>query len=394
MSQGTASSGLAQAGGAIQAPPGRGRRGSAIRLGGLAVVLVIAVIFPLVVTNALYTQFAVNTVIYVGAVAAWNLFSGYTGYIALGNAVFFGVGAYTVGLLTQHWKLAGGDIFALLPLGGLVAALIAVPLGLIALRVRRHTFVVITIAFFFIFQLMAFNLSFTGGNQGVSSPFFLWSASDYNNPFYYVGLIIAVLTITLSWLIRNSRFGLQLLAIRDDEDRARGLGVRTMKIKLIAYCISGGITGMIGGLWWFFIGQALPETAFNPLFDLTVALMAFLGGFGTLAGPVIGALLLEPLQQWIGITFTNGYTSDIVLGVLFLAVILFLPRGIVPTGREFVTKWRAVRARRHEPAPGGPAPGGPAPGGSSPPGSPAVSRTAAPGADAPSTGTPSTGGVR
>jgi branched-chain amino acid transport system permease protein len=333
-------------------------------------------------------------VIYVGAVAAWNLFSGYTGYIALGNAVFFGVGAYTVGLLTQHWKLAGGDIFALLPLGGLAAALIAVPLGLIALRVRRHTFVVITIAFFFIFQLMAFNLSFTGGNQGVSSPFFLWSASDYNNPFYYVGLIIAVLTITLSWLIRNSRFGLQLLAIRDDEDRARGLGVRTMKIKLIAYCISGGITGMIGGLWWFFIGQALPETAFNPLFDLTVALMAFLGGFGTLAGPVIGALLLEPLQQWIGITFTNGYTSDIVLGVLFLAVILFLPRGIVPTGREFVTKWRAVRARRHEPAPGGPAPGGPAPGGSSPPGSPAVSRTAAPGADAPSTGTPSTGGVR
>jgi branched-chain amino acid transport system permease protein len=167
-----------------------------------------------------------------------------------------------------------------------------------------------------------------------------------------------------------------------------------MKIKLIAYCISGGIAGMIGGLWWFFIGQALPETAFNPLFDLTVALMAFLGGFGTLAGPVIGALLLEPLQQWIGITFTNGYTSDIVLGVLFLAVILFLPRGIVPTGREFVTKWRAVRARRHEPAPGGPAPGGPAPGGSSPPGSPAVSRTAAPGADAPSTGTPSTGGVR
>jgi branched-chain amino acid transport system permease protein len=389
MSQGTVSPGQAQAGGTIQAPAGRGGRATAIRLGGLAVLLVIAAIFPLVVTNALYTQFAVNTVIYVGAVAAWNLFSGYTGYIALGNAVFFGVGAYTVGLLTQHWKLPGGDIFALLPLGGLVAALVAVPLGVIALRVRRHTFVVITIAFFFIFQLMAFNLSFTGGNQGVSSPFFLWSASDYNNPFYYVGLIIAVLTITLSWMIRNSRFGLQLLAIRDDEDRARGLGVRTMKIKLIAYCISGGITGMIGGLWWFFIGQALPETAFNPLFDLTVALMAFLGGFGTLAGPVLGALILEPLQQWIGITFTNGYTSDIVLGVLFLAVILFLPRGIVPTGGEFLTKWRAVRARRHEPAAGGPAP----------PGSPAVSRPAAPGADAPttgtpSTGTPSTGGVR
>ncbi|HEX9352912.1 MAG TPA: branched-chain amino acid ABC transporter permease [Streptosporangiaceae bacterium] len=391
MSQGTVNASPAQVGGAIEPPAGRDRWATAIRLGLLAVLLMIAAIFPLVITNALYTQFAVDTMIYVGAVAAWNLFSGYSGYIALGHAVFFGSGAYTVGLLTRQWKLPGGDIFALLPLGGLVAALIAVPLGLIALRVRRHTFVVITIAFFFIFQLMAFNLSFTGGNQGVSSPFFLWSATDYNNPFYYVGLIIAVATITLSWLIRNSRFGLQLLAIRDDEDRARGLGVRTMKVKLIAFAISGGITGMIGGLWWYFIGQALPETAFNPLFDLTVALMAFLGGFGTLAGPVLGALLLEPLQQWIGITFTNGYTSDIVLGVLFLVVILFLPRGIVPTGTELVTKWRAVQARRREPAPGGPAPGG-----SAPPGSPAVSRTTTGTASTgtPSAGTPSAGGAR
>jgi branched-chain amino acid transport system permease protein len=394
MSQGTVNAGPTQADGTVREPAGRDRRATAIRLGLLGVLLVIAAIFPLVITNALYTQFAVDTMIYVGAVAAWNLFSGYTGYIALGHAVFFGTGAYTVGLLTKQWKLPGGDIFLLLPVGGLVAALVAVPLGLIALRVRRHTFVVITIAFFFIFQLMAFNLSFTGGNQGLSSPFFLWSATDYNNPFYYVGLIIAVGTITLSWLIRNSRFGLQLLAIRDDEDRARGLGVRTMKVKLTAFVISGGITGMIGGLWWFFIGQALPETAFNPIFDLTVALMAFLGGFGTLAGPVLGALILEPLQQWIGITFTNGYTSDIVLGVLFLAVILFMPRGIVPTGTEYVTRWRAAQARRRETAAGGTAP----------PGNPAASRPAAPATGtpaqgstatgSPTTGTPSTGGAR
>jgi branched-chain amino acid transport system permease protein len=401
---GPAEPGPVQPGGTAAAPARRDRRATGAKLGGLAILLVVAAIFPLVITNALYTQFAVNTMIYVGAVAAWNLFSGYSGYLSLGTAVFFGSGAYTVGLLANHWKLPGADIFLLLPLGGLVAALIAVPLGLIALRVRRHTFVVITIAFFFIFQLMAFNLSFTGGNQGVSSPFFLWSASTYNNPFYYVGLVIAVATIVLSWLIRNSRFGLQLLAIRDDEDRARGLGVRTMRVKLTAFAISGGIVGMIGGLWWFFIGQALPETAFNPLFDLTVALMAFLGGFGTLAGPVLGALILEPLQQWIGITFTNGYTSDIVLGVLFLAVILFLPRGIVPTGTEYVTRWRAALARRRETAAGGSAPPGspaatraaapaistPAPG-SPAPGSPA---TGSPATGSPATGTPSTGGAR
>jgi branched-chain amino acid transport system permease protein len=329
-----------------------------LRLGGLAVLLVIAAVFPLVITNALYTQFAVDTLIFVAAVTAWNMFSGFSGYISLGHAVFFGTGAYAVGLLAIHWKVAGGDIFALLPLGGLAAAVVAVPFGLIALRVRRHTFVVITIAIFFIFQLMAYNLSFTGGNQGVSTPFFLWNAANYNNPFYYVALIIAVGSIVLAWLVRNSRFGLQLLAIRDDEDRARGLGVRAMRVKLTAFVVSGFVTGMIGGLWWFFIGQALPETVFDPNFDLSVALMGFLGGFGTLAGPVLGALILEPLQQWEAITFTNGYVAEITLGVIFLAVILFLPRGIIPTGKELLTRWRAIRERRGQPAPGAAVPPG------------------------------------
>jgi ABC-type branched-chain amino acid transport system, permease component len=229
-----------------QAPARRNRRATGVKLGGLAVLLVIAAIFPLVITNALYTQFAVNTMIYVGAVAAWNLFSGYSGYLSLGTAVFFGSGAYTVGLLANHWKLPGGDIFLLLPLGGLVAALIAVPLGLIALRVRRHTFVVITIAFFFIFQLMAFNFSFTGGSVGIPAPFLTWAPETYNNPFYYLALALAAGTALLSWLIYHSRFGLQLRAIRDDEDRARGLGVRAMRVKLSAFVISGVVTGIVG----------------------------------------------------------------------------------------------------------------------------------------------------
>jgi branched-chain amino acid transport system permease protein len=345
-----------------------GRAGDALRYGGPVLLVVIAAVFPLVVTNVLDTQIAVYTLIYVGAVVAWNLFSGYSGYVSLGHAVFFGSGAYTVGLLVQQWKLPGGDIFALLPLGGLVAALIAVPFGLIALRVQRHTFVVITIAIFFIFQLLAFNLSFTHGVNGLSSPFFLWGADNYNNPFYYAALIIAVGAIALSWLIRNSRFGLQLLAIRDDEGRARGLGVRTMQVKLTAFVISAGITGMLGGLWWYFLGQALPQTAFNPIFDVTVALMAFLGGFGTLVGPILGALILEPVLQWEAITFSGkaSYYGEMALGVLFLVVILFLPRGIVPTGRELVSRWQARHQQRQADA---------ATGGAPPPAGTAVPRT-------------------
>jgi branched-chain amino acid transport system permease protein len=173
-----------------------------------------------------------------------------------------------------------------------------------------------------------------------------WDASTYNNPFYYLAAVLAAGAIGVSWLIRRSRFGLQLRAIRDDEDRAAGLGVRAMPVKLTALVISAFITGMAGGLWVYFIGQAVPQFVFDPLFDLAVVLMAFFGGLGTVAGPVLGALVLEPTQQYLTSTESNGYESQILFGVIFLAVILFLPRGVLPTGAEYVTKARARLARR------------------------------------------------
>jgi branched-chain amino acid transport system permease protein len=314
---------------------------AALRWGAIAVLLIVAVIFPLVLTGQLVTQIAVDTLIFLGAAAAWNIFSGYTGYISLGHAVFFGAGAYTAAVAAQDWKLTGAKEFLLLPLGGAVAAVIAVPFGLIALRVKRHTFVVITIAVFFIFQLMAFNLSVTGGSVGIDAPFLTWAPNTYNNPFYYIALIIAVGTVGLSWLIRGSRFGLQLRAIRDDEDRARSLGVQAMRVKLAAFVISAAITGLIGGLWFFFIAQVLPQYGFDPLFDLSVALMAFIGGLGTVAGPVLGAVILEPAQQYLTLHYSNSYLSEIIWGALFLVVILFLPRGIIPTASEHLTAWRS-----------------------------------------------------
>jgi branched-chain amino acid transport system permease protein len=237
-------------------------------------------------------------------------------------------------------------VFALLPLAAVVAAVVAVPFGLVALRVRRHTFVVVTIAVFFIFQLMAFNFSFTGGTTGVSSPFLAWNPGTYNDPFYYLALAIGVGTVGLSWLIRGSRFGLQLRAIRDDEDRARGLGVRTMRVKLAAFVISAFVTGLLGGLWFYFISQVLPQSGFDPQFDLSVALIAFFGGLGTVSGPVLGALVLIPAQQYLTEQFTNDYLSQIVLGSLFLGVILLLPRGVIPTSSEKITSWRARRSGR------------------------------------------------
>ncbi len=315
------------------------------RAAGLAVLLAVVALIP-ADGNILLTQVGVLVLMYVGAAVAWNIFSGFTGYISLGAAVFFGTGVYTVALITKHLNLVGGTVFWLYPLGGLVAAVAAVPFGLIALRVRRHTFVVVTIAVFFIFQLMAYNFSWTGGAAGLIPPFLNWDAATVYDPFYYTAMLIAVVSAVLAWAIWGSRFGLQLRAIRDDEDRARGLGVRTMRVKLTAFVISAFIIGTLGGLYFYFQSDALPQYAFNPFFDLTIALMAFLGGFGTLSGPIFGALLLEPYLGWAQQQVNNTYAAQIVLGVLFLAVIILLPRGILPTVGEKLTAIQASLQRR------------------------------------------------
>jgi branched-chain amino acid transport system permease protein len=316
--------------------------GNLPKLSGLVLLAAAVVAFPQVFPNPAVTNYGVFTMIFVASAVAWNIFSGNTGYISLGQAVFYGSGAYTMGLAAKGWNITGDGVFALLPLCGAVGALIAVPFGLIALRVRRHTFIVLTIAVFFIFQLMAFNFTFTGSSSGLGSPFLTWPAATYNNPFYYIALGIAAGAVLIAWIIRRSRFGLQLRAIRDDEDRARGLGVKTMRVKLSAFVISGAITSMIGAVWFFYINQVEPQTGFNPLFDLTLALMAFLGGYGTISGAVLGAVIIEPLTLWLNTQpqFSGGYLSEILLGAVFLVVVLFMPRGIIPTGGEFITKIR------------------------------------------------------
>ena len=326
------------------------------RAAGLAVLLAVVAVIPLD-DNVVLTQVGVLVLMFVGAAVAWNIFSGFTGYISLGAAVFFGTGVYTVALITKHLNLVGGVVFALYPLGGLVAAVVAVPFGLVALRVRRHTFVVVTIAVFFIFQLMASNFSWTGGVTGISPQFLNWDATTVYNPFYYTALLIAVVAAVLAWAIWGSRFGLQLRAIRDDEDRARGLGVKTMRVKLTAFVISAFILGTLGGLYFYFQSDALPQYAFNPFFDLTIALMAFIGGFGTLSGPIFGALLLEPYLGWAQQQVSNTYAAQIVLGALFLVVIILLPRGILPTVGEKLTALRASRQRRATERGTGPPPG-------------------------------------
>jgi branched-chain amino acid transport system permease protein len=311
----------------------------------IAGALAILLGFPLVFTNPTTTTIGFFVVIFMVAATAWNAFAGLSGYIALGHAVFFGSGAYALAIAAEKLHMNGGwTVFALVPFAGLVGGLVAIPFGLVALRTRRHTFVVITIAIFFIFQLSAFNLGITGGSSGLQTPTPLWTAIGYNQRFYYVASLILVLTVLMAWGIRRSRFGLQLLAIRDDEDRARGLGVRTARVKLLAFVASAVPTGMVGAVYAYFLGQIFPQFAFDPLFDITIALMAFFGGLGTLAGPLLGALLLESLQQEFTLHFSAGSLYLIVYGALFLVVILLLPRGVVPSLAGLWQRRRTVAA--------------------------------------------------
>ena len=148
------------------------------------------------------------------------------------------------------------------------------------------------------------------------------------------------MTVALSWLVRRSRFGLQLFSIRDDEERARGLGVRVGRVKLTAYVISAIPVGMVGGIYAYFLGQIFPQFAFDPLFDLSVALMAFIGGLGTVFGPLLGALVLESLQQYFTVQSGASQVYLIIYGGLFLAVILLLPRGVIPSVEDLVNRWR------------------------------------------------------
>lgn len=303
---------------------------------GLLLILAFALVFPVLFSNAAITTVAIFTLLFAGAATGWNIFSGYTGYISLGHAAFYGIGAYALALVCQAWHIEGGYTpFLLFPLVGLVSGLIALPLGWIALHTRRYTFVVITIAIFFMLQLLANNLqNITNGSRGMYLPVPPWDGSVFNVPSYYVALILLVFALAVSWWIRNSKYGLGLLAIRDDEDRALTLGVKTGAVKLSAFVISAIIVGMAGALYAYFVEFIYPSYAFDPSFDVTIAVIVFLGGVGTLSGPLLGAVLLVPLQQYLTLQYGQNGVDLMIYGALFLAVILLLPEGIIPALRR------------------------------------------------------------
>jgi len=315
----------------------------------LFAVILSSLVFPLLIGDPTIMSMAIDTLFLMGAAVSWNIFSGYTGYISLGQATYYGLGAYSLAVACQNWNIADGyRPFLLVPLAGLVAGVVALPLGWIALRTRRYTFMVITIALFFIFQLLAYNLrGITGGSAGIFLPLPSWSSDFMNLPFYYVALALLLAVVFVSWWIRRSKFGLVLLAIRDDEDRAYGLGVSTTWFKLGAYVLSAAFAGMVGAASIYFAGLVTPSFAFDTTLNVNVVAATFLGGVGSVMGPIVGGLLFDPLQTYLTQQLGPAATgiNQMLFGGLLLLVILLLPGGIVPSLSK---RWQSWMSGRHK----------------------------------------------
>jgi branched-chain amino acid transport system permease protein len=300
--------------------------------------------FPFVFSAQWVVNIALFTLMYAGLATSWNLLGGYSGYLSLGHAAFFGIGAYAMAITFTHIGIgAGYKPFLVLPLVGVAVAIVSVPVGWIALRVRAATFAIVTLTLLFVVQQLAFNLhSTTGGSQGLAIPSPTFPAATFDNPFYFAMEAAFALALLICWWVRDSKLGLMLFAIRDDEDRARGVGVRTTGAKLIAFAVSVGLTGMIGAIWAYYISFIYPQFAVDPLVTIGAVLMAFLGGKGTLWGPALGAFILVPVQQYLA--YRLGASELYLLGyaAVFLVIMLLMPRGIIPSLKDRLARHQAA----------------------------------------------------
>ena len=311
----------------------------------LAGATVWLVVYPLYSHNIYWQGVLLLCFLLAIMASGWNIISGYAGYISLGQSAFLGLGGYTTALLTLHLHRSP---WLFVPVGGAVAAGVALLLGLVMLRTRGHSFVIITIAFLLILQLVALNWrSFTGGSNGLTMPITTYSREWQYAPFYWPMLGLLLLAVAMSWWIRRTKFGTGLLAIREDEDKAAAVGVNTPVYKMLAFAASAVLIGAGGGIYAYYVTFVDYRGMFNIQYSVLIVLAALLGGRGTVLGPVLGGFAVQLLQEESNAHFGSSQANLVVYGGVMAAVVLFLPRGLVPT----VGGWIRSFAERRRAAP-------------------------------------------
>jgi branched-chain amino acid transport system permease protein len=294
-------------------------------------ILVVLALVPLIERNPYILHMMIMVYIWVCLGQSWNLLGGYTGQVSFGHATFYGVGAYSAGLLYFHKEIS--TWYGMI-LGPLMAMVFAVPIGLICFRLRGAYFALALLALAEVLRLVATNwISFTNGSVGILIVPFAGKI-----PYYYMALALAAVSFYIIYRVINSKWGYYFVAIREDQDAAESMGIDTTKYKLLSLLISAFFTGLAGAFYMNYMAFIDPHVVFS-LVDVSIMmiLVVMLGGAGTFYGPAIGAVIMVILSEVFRAYF--GHANLLILGILIVFIIVFIPDGVIEI-RRYLPKRR------------------------------------------------------
>ena len=297
------------------------------------------VLLPVASGSSFVMHLAIQVCVFAALASAWNIVGGFAGQLSLGHAVFYGIGSYAAGLLVARAGITPWlGMFAGVAVSALVALVIAYP----TLRLRGPFFSLATIAFLEVARLLVNHQeSLTGGAAGLNVPLQIglkWMIFREKWAYLLVAAGFLLVTLYVSWLVRNSRFGFYLIAVREREDAARAVGIDPVRMKVLAAVVSACLTSLVGSFHGMYLTFIEPSAAFSLELSIQIAMFALIGGLGSVAGPVIGAAIVLPIAElargWLS-TFGNGI-HGFVYGLILVVVVLFFPRGLVGQFSRFV----------------------------------------------------------
>jgi branched-chain amino acid transport system permease protein len=311
-----------------------GTRGRTLALGTLALAgLAVLVLAPYVYLLPSEERTLAAVFMFVVLAQAWNIIGGFAGYPSFGNVVFFGLGGYTTAILMAK---SGVPFWLALPASAAVGVAFAVLVGIPVLRLRGHYFAIATLGVAEGMREVVVNLEgLTGGNSGITVPSVGAEAvTSYpgNTGFYFYFLALALAATAVVWALARSRFGYGLRAIAQDEEAAAAAGINTTRLKIAAFALSGLLTAMAGAIYAFQQVTIYPSRLFDVDITVLMVVMAVIGGTGTVVGPVVGAVALQFLSEWLRTNYTDLHTF--IFGAIIVVVVVLLPMGIVPFVRR------------------------------------------------------------
>lgn len=265
---------------------------------------------------------------FVALAQGWNLIGGFTGYASFGQVAFFGIGGYFTAVAMSQWGL---NFWTSLILAGVFAGVFAGLVGMPLLRLKGHYFAIATLGVAEGMREVVINVpKLTGGGAGISIPALGNDAiTPYlgNDGFYILFLVIAVVAVLISTFISRGKFGFALRAINQDEDAAAAVGINTTRSKVIIFAISGFITGIAGAAYAFEQITIFPDRLFDVNITVLMVVMVVIGGAGTVLGPILGAVALQFLSEWLRQNFTDYHIF--ILGIIIILAVILMPQGFV-----------------------------------------------------------------